>query len=367
MVEYKIIIVKLLLILLTINLHSFDIVEKYPSYSYVLSEFEIDSSYIVDREFQTFIRKKESSLKRFYKSSLARGGHYLPTFKYMLIENDMSDLFIYLSMIESGLKADAISPKKAGGLWQFMPSTARIYNLTFNGYIDQRYDPILSTNSAIKYLKTLHKKFGKWYLAIMAYNCGEGRLSKAIKKAGSDDISILTNNEYKYLPKETRDYIKKIILLAMIGENISLGFEESNTLYKYDDITEVELKKGANLYLLAQKIDMSIDEFFTLNPHIQKSKILNQDCKIIIPKDKLAQYYILYDALISKDIESKIVVKKNHLISYIATKKISVEEVAKENNSTMAEIFITNNFSKEFLEEGEVIIIPVSQDRFDNM
>ena len=154
--------IKLLLILFTINLHSFDIIEKYPSYSYVLSEFEVDSSYIVDSDFQTFIRKKQSSLKQFYKKSLSRGGHYIPTFKYMLIDNDMSDLFIYLSMIESGLKADALSPKKAGGLWQFMPSTARMYNLTLNGYIDQRYDPILSTNAAITYLKRLHKKFGKW-------------------------------------------------------------------------------------------------------------------------------------------------------------------------------------------------------------
>ena len=352
----------LFLILLISNIYSFDIIDKYPSYSYVLNEFDIDISYIVDDEFQNFIRQKERGLKKFYKNSLKRGGHYIPTFRYLLIDNEMSDLFIYISMIESGLNSNAISPKKAGGLWQFMPSTARMYNLTLNGYIDQRYDPILSTNSAIKYFKYLHKKFGKWYLAILAYNCGEGRVSKAIKIAGSDDISILTDDNKKYLPKESRDYIRKIILLAMIGENISLGVDN---LYQ-NKIAEISLKKGANLYLLAQKIDIGIDKFFTLNAHIKKSKILNQDCSIIIPKDKLPQYYILYDTLISKDIKI-IKPKKTHLISYIATQKISIEQIAIDNNSTMQEIFLTNNFSKEFLEEGEMIIIPVSQTKFDEI
>jgi len=265
-------------------------------------------------------------------------------------------------MIESGLKSNALSPKKAAGLWQFMPLTAQIYNLTLNGYIDQRYDPILSTNSAIKYFKYLYKKFGKWYLAILAYNCGEKRLLKAIKMAGSDDISILTDDNKKYLPKESRDYIRKIILLAMIGENITLGVDN---LYQ-NKIATISLSKGANLYLLAKKIDISIDEFFKLNAHIKKSKILNQDSNIIIPKDKLPQYYILYDSIISKD-DKIIKPKKNYLISYIATKKISIEEIAKEYNSTMQEIFIINNFSKEFLNNGEMIIIPVSKKIFNKI
>jgi len=350
--------IKYILILFITSLYSLDITDKYPSYNYVLNEFNIDISYIVDNKFQQFIIKNENGLKKFYQNSLKRGGHYIPTFRYLLIDNEMSDLFIYISMIESGLNSNAISPKKAGGLWQFMPSTAKIYNLTLNGYIDQRYDPILSTNSAITYLKYLHNKFDKWYLAIIAYNCGEGRLSKAIKKAGSDELSILIDDNKKYLPKESRDYIRKIILLAMIGEDKDIDYNNK--------ISKISLKKGANLYLLANKIDISIDKFFKLNSHIKKSKILNQDCDIFIPKDKLAQYYILYDAMVSKD-ENITKTKKTHLISYIAPKKISIEDVAKENNSTMEEIFITNNFSKEFLEKGEMIIIPVPKDIFDNI
>jgi len=207
--------------------------------------------------------EKEKSLARFYKNSLKRGKDYIPTFKYMLRDDGLSDLFIYMSMVESGFNPNAISSKKAVGIWQFMPSTARHYNLSVNKYIDERYNPISSTTAAIKYLKKLKKDFGKWYLAIMAYNCGERRVAKAIKKAGSDDIVVLLDKNQKYIPKETRDYVKKILLLSMIGENnpnnldIPLAFKsKENTIINYDDegTAEVFVKRGTNLSILAQII-----------------------------------------------------------------------------------------------------------------
>jgi len=346
--------------LLSYHLFSSTIFERYPSYSYVFSEFDIDSGYIFDYEFQQFITKNEKSLKRFYKNSLRRGSHYLPTFKYLLIDEGLSDLFIYLSMIESGLKSSALSPKKAAGLWQFMPSTARHYSLTVNGYIDERYDPISSTQAAINYLQKLHKDFGKWYLAVMAYNCGEGRVAKAIKLAQSDELSVLIDNERKYLPKETREYIKKILLLAMIGENITLGFDQLIPFEsKYQDIVELTLPQESNLTLLAQKLEMPLRELLAINRHITKQTLLKKESNIIIPRDKLPHYYLRYETAIAQKQSPR-----DHLISYVAEANISIESLVKEYKSSLKEIFIANNFSKLTLAKGEMVLIPVTKEIF---
>ena len=163
---------------------SLSITDKYPSYAYVFAEFGVDESYIYDRDFEQFVLQNEKKIKAFYKRSLSRGKDLLPMMKGYLMDDGLSDLFIYLSMIESGFSPAIVSPKKAVGLWQFMPATAKHYNLSVYNTFDERYDPISSTNAAINYLNKLHRQFGKWYLAAIAYNCGEGRLEKAIKKSG---------------------------------------------------------------------------------------------------------------------------------------------------------------------------------------
>jgi len=348
-------------LLVITSIWSSNLLDRYPSYSYVLSELDIDEGYIFDVDFQTFVTQHEKSLKKFYQNSLTRGSHYLPTFKYLLLDDGMSDLFIYLSMIESGLKPSAISSKKAAGLWQFMPATARAYSLTINGYIDERYDPVSSTQAAMSYLKKLHGDFGRWYLAIMAYNCGEGRVAKAIQKAGTKELSVLIDSDQKYLPKETREYIQKIILLSMIGENITLGFDtlKSDFESKYHDIYELSLPKDTNLSLLANKLDMPLNELLSINGHV-KQTILKEQCNILIPNDKLPNYYLLYETAISKSN-----VPRDHLISLVVEENLSVKTLAKEYESSLEEIFKVNNFSKLTLAKGEVIIIPVTQEIFE--
>ena len=204
---------------MSISLHALAITKKYDAYTYVFNEFDVPHTYIEDDTFIHFVSQNEHGLQKFYKRSLKRGKKLLPTMKGLLIGEGVSDLFLYLSMIESGFSTTAISGKKAVGLWQFMPATARQYNLKVCNNYDERCDTVSATSAAIAYLNKLHRQFGKWYLAAMAYNCGEGCVERAIKKAGTDNISVLTDNQRRLLPKETRDYIRKILLIAMIGES----------------------------------------------------------------------------------------------------------------------------------------------------
>lgn len=238
------------------NIFALSLESKYPSYSYVFNEFDVPESYLYDENFISFVKNHETTLKKFYEQSLKRGESVLPMMRGELLYDGVSDLFIYLSMIESGFSTDGVSSKKAVGLRQFMPATAKDYNLLVCQNYDERCDSLSATTAAIKYLNRLHKHFRKWYLATMAYNCGEGCVNKVIERAGTDDIHTLTDDYLKYLPKETRLYIKKILLIAMIGESSMLGMDD---FVKTDNgLIEVEVDVKTSLADIAKLIKKNL-------------------------------------------------------------------------------------------------------------
>lgn len=148
-------------------------------------------------------------------SMLGRGMVYLPVIEHYLEMKGLPKQLKYLPMMESSLLIHAVSTKGAAGLWQLTPETARSLGLTIDEHLDERKDPHRSTEAAVKYLKKLHKKYGTWELALVAYNCGPGRLNKAILQAGC--------NEYQqvklYLPKETQAYLARYLATAYVGEH----------------------------------------------------------------------------------------------------------------------------------------------------
>ncbi|MEA1879331.1 MAG: transglycosylase SLT domain-containing protein [Campylobacterota bacterium] len=354
----------LLILLFTVSSLFANLVEKkYPSYSYVFSEFDVERSYVYNDAFQKFVFKNEKGLKRFYKRSIKRGKVILPTLRTILGNENVSDLFIYLSMVESGFVSHATSPKKAVGLWQFMPATAKQYNLTVNEDYDERCDTRSSTSAAMDYLNKLYKQFGKWYVAAMAYNCGEGCVERAIKKAGTDDISVLTDDRLKYLPKETRDYIKKILLVAMIGENEILGFDIRGSSIENLDLTEVEVSGGTNLGDVASLLTMKRKELLKLNKKV-KNGILPKDkkrYKIMIPSAKIYTFYLRYDIDRCENDE------KIHSVSHIVKMGETLISIANLYKSTKEEIMMVNNLLDEYLILDQLLLIPVSKKMFQNL
>ncbi len=348
----------LLMILISSYSFSFSVPEKYPSYAYVFAEFGVDESYVYDSDFELFVSHNEKKIKAFYDRSLNRGRNFLPMMKGYLMDDGLSDLFIYLSMIESGFSPAIVSPKKAVGLWQFMPATAKHYNLSVDNSFDERCDPVSSTNAAINYLTKLHRQFGKWYLAAMAYNCGEGRLEKAIQKAGSDELSILVDNGAKYLPLETREYIKKILLVAMIGEGTMLDFPHED-----DEIIQVSVRGGTDLNKLAETIKIKSSILLNLNKQFKKGMVPKAQAhyNINIPYEKMIMFYLRYEDYIKeKNISNP------YLLSHYVALGETIESIAKEYNSTTEEIQIANHFDNEFLELDRLLVIPVSKVVFEN-
>ena len=349
-------------ILLLIPIYSFSLslADKYPDYTYVFSEFGVNETYIHNDDFEQFVLYNETRIKAFCRRSLHRGEELLPMMRGSLMEDGLSDLFVYLSMVESGFSPVVVSSKKAAGLWQFMPATAKHYDLSVCNSFDERFDPVSSTNAAIAYLQKLHRQFGKWYLAAMAYNCGEGRLEKAIEKAGSDELSVLLDEKEKYLPLETREYIKKILLAAMIGEKSMLDFASVQETSE-KGLIQVEVLGGTDMKTIAQMIEMKIPRLLRLNTQFKKGVIPKEKrtYRITIPVEKMILFYLRYELP-----EEKKPVKP-HLISHYVSLGETLESIAREYNSSTEEIKAVNQLNDDFLLLDMFLLIPVSQALFE--
>jgi membrane-bound lytic murein transglycosylase D len=155
------------------------------------------------------------------QQTLTKKQQYEEMIRRKLEERQMPADLIYLAMIESNFNPNATSPVKAKGMWQFMAATAREFGLTVAGRRDDRTDPEKATDAALTYLQSLKDRFGSWYLAAAAYNSGGGTVSKALRKTtgrtkGTDeDFWLIMPN----LPKETQDYVPKLIATARIGND----------------------------------------------------------------------------------------------------------------------------------------------------
>ena len=224
-----------------------------------------------------------------------RSEYYFPLFTDILAKYDMPYEICYLAVIESALNPQAKSHMGAAGLWQFMPSTGRLYGLEINSLIDERMDPIKSTDAACRFLKTLYTNFGDWNLAIAAYNCGPGNVNKAIHRAGGkrDFWSI-----YPYLPRETRGYLPIYIAASyamnyadyhgICPEPIELTLE-TDTI-----VTSIRL----HLKQIADVLDVDIEELRLMNPQYGRDIVPGgKPYTIKLPADKTTAFIDQQDSI----------------------------------------------------------------------
>lgn len=176
----------------------------------------------------------------------------------------------YLPVIESGLNPNATSRVGAAGLWQFMTTTGKQYNLRIDDYIDERRDPEKSSYAAARMLSDLYQRFGDWTLALAAYNCGPTRVSNAISKAGgaSDFWAV-----YQYLPKETRGYVP-----AFIAINYVMNYYADYNIQPLSTglpvrCDTVVVEKDVRLGKIADVLGMEIADLKILNPQYRQDLI----------------------------------------------------------------------------------------------
>lgn len=291
----------------------------------LLDSFDIEPSFLYDPIMN---KMKTNTLKRDKHFFKAMNDAYLfiPAIKNTLSEYNVPQEFLYLAMAESNFRTKAYSKKRAAGLWQFMPATAKKFHLKIDEYVDERRDLIKSTGAAAKYLSALHKRFGKWYLAAIAYNCGGGRLNQAIRRAKTDELSVLLDEKKKYIPRESRNYIRKIIALALIGrdEQYLLHSEYEYLLNRANaySVATVELSPGESLKRISRLIHIPLKELKKLNRQLKYDFIppYAKNYDVYIPYIKLAEFKQKYYRESIRNIYKVHIVTRGENLLYIGKK-----------------------------------------------
>lgn len=166
---------------------------------------------------RSFITFYQGNGRDYLKASWQRMASYKSTVKSILRQNDLPEDLAYLGIVESGYNPLALSPKRARGIWQFLPETATRFGLRQTRFVDERTDPIKSTTAAASYLKTLYAQFGDWYLALAAYNAGENRVQSAIHCSGIHNFWELSQRQL--LPEETIQYVPAVLAAIAISRH----------------------------------------------------------------------------------------------------------------------------------------------------
>src|SRR5579864_4226258 len=199
---------------------------------------------------------------------LERSGRYREMIEGILKEEGVPQDLIYLAQAESGFHPYAVSRVGAHGIWQFMGSRARGYDLHRNVWMDERQDPEKSTRAAARHLKDLYSEFGDWYLAMAAYNSGPGTIQSAVKRTGYADFWELYRRNV--LPRETRNYVPIIIaetIMAKNPEQYGLDSITPDPPVAYDT---VKINYQVDLHLVAECVDVSPAELADLNPSLYR-------------------------------------------------------------------------------------------------
>lgn len=225
---------------------------------------------------------------------IRESGKYRNYIQAELKKNNMPQDLLYLAMIESGFDPTATSSAQAAGIWQFMPDTARQYGLVVNDVIDERLDPIRSTQAAIAYLQKLHREFANWHVAMAAYNAGEAKLYKAIGEQGTINYWELIHSDS--LSGETKDYVPRVLAMAILDKNPDLfGVPSTNAKTNPIVVKQVTAQRNAHIATLAEAAGITTEQFLSYNPHILRERLLIEQPEIVIYLPPMqAEKYILH-------------------------------------------------------------------------
>lgn len=271
-----------------------------------------------------FIDQYTGRLRHSVSYMLGATNFYIPIFEEALALYNLPLELKYLPVIESALDPTAVSRKGATGLWQFMLSTAKRYDLKINSLVDERRDPIKASFAAAQYLNDLYKVYGDWNLVIAAYNCGPTSLNKAIHRAGgSKDYWTI----YPYLPKETRGYVP-----AFIAANYVMNYYCEHNICPMrarliDGNDTVVVNKDLHMEQVASVCGVEMEKIKAFNPQYKTSLVPGNsyDCILRLPSEAALKFIDLGDSVYSY--------RSSELFTKRKTVEIDEAELEKQQNS----------------------------------
>jgi len=317
---------------------------------------ELDTPLVAEKE--RFYLARPEALQRMF----ARGGRYLHFIVEEVERRGMPTELALLPFVESAMNPVALSPAKASGLWQFIPSTGRQYELSQNWWVDNRRDVVQSTRAALEYLQKIYEMHDRdWFLALASYNWGENAVARAVKnnraRGGRGDYLSLS------MPNETRHYVPKLIALKQIvmrADALGIALPDlPNRPY----FATIEKTRPIDLKLAAQFAGMPVEEFVALNPaHNRPVIAASRNNEIKIPADRIDAFVA---AVERHDRQNRPLASWQ---PYTLKPGESVEEVARRGSVSVTELLQANGLgSNRQLLAGTQLIAPQASVRDERL
>ena len=294
--------------------------------------------------------------------ALQRGDKYRPMIRQKLKSHKLPNAFEALPMVESAFRFNALSNQGAYGLWQFMPATAKHYKLQVNSSLDEREDPNHATDSALKYLKVLNRRFGRisFLLSIAAYNAGEGRIQQVIRKSGISSKTKGYSRVARFLPKQTKGYVPEFLAAALIIRSPAFfGFPVSQSL----DHQYTQIPKPYSLDKLSKLTNLSAATLYKLNPGLEKytrtpinNYILRLPSKVAIQLNKSLPNSILWQS-VKTPIALKPTIKANNQLFYTVRTGNYLGGIANLFNISIKDLRLWNKIKGNNIKAGQRIVI----------
>lgn len=290
---------------------------------------------------------------------------YFPMMEEILDRKKIPLELKYLAIVESALNPTARSRAGAVGLWQFMYGTGKMMGLKISSYVDERCDPIKSTEAACEYIQFLYDMFGDWQMVLAAYNGGPGTVSKAIRRSGGKT----TYWEIRpYLPRETQGYVP-----AFIAVNYVMTHWEEHNMYPtvpkitYADVDTVNIKEELSFQQIAKVLNMSVDEIRYLNPCYKRGTVPHSTdiCySLCLPTEKIGSFIANEDKIYEyakKDSMMQTLAVQEVAKTHVVRKGETVSHVAKRYGCTPEDIKAWNRLKIAKLHTGQklTVFIPV--------
>jgi peptidoglycan lytic transglycosylase D len=323
--------------------------------------FDIDvTSFAANRRVLEYLEFFQVDARDRFAIWLNRLGRYEGMIRERLRAKRLPEDLVYLTLVESGLSNTAVSRARAVGMWQFIASTGRMYGLTVDPWVDERRDPFRATEAAVNYLADLRERLGgSAYLAAAAYNAGVGRVERGLNRLPGETDSVSDHTFFqladrRYLRRETRDYVPKLIAASLIAKQPAR--------YGFDDIQswaplvfdEVSVPDATGLDVLARLADTTVEALLELNPQFVRGITPpGRSVTVRVPRGRGTQLAARYDSLPVTD--------RITFVDHYVSRGQTLTDIAHRYRVSVAMLQSANpRLKPRALRVGERIIVPMS-------
>ncbi|MES2575600.1 MAG: LysM peptidoglycan-binding domain-containing protein [Bacteroidota bacterium] len=251
------------------------------------SPFNIEYNPGLENIIKSFLKNRKKSFERL----MAISEYYFPLFEEALAKQNVPLEIKYLAVVESALNPKAVSKMGATGLWQFMYQTGKQYNLKIDSYVDDRSDPLKSSDAAAQYMTNMYRIFGDWDLVLASYNSGPGNVTKAIRRSGGQKNYW---NIRKNLPQETQGYVPAFLATMYIYEyHKEHGIVPNRAVIKHFATDTILIKKEMSFKQISDLLDIPVSQLQLLNPSYKMNVVpvyRDQPHYLRLPKDRISVF-----------------------------------------------------------------------------